>query len=277
MENIIEGLKKTISYWTKIVFPIIFKNAIGGSGMKIAFWSLVSSLGIMAFSVILFLFNFFSTGTVDLTIEQAKYNSIAFCFFGLVAVFMFFVLATYVPAKLHDDQQKELIELKDAYEHWKQEYQELSASSKEKIKNLDRLTRGELIELRAVPEERWWGIEIYNGEIGNPFDCSLYITEISDKEPMNPYELTRNTIHVIAEGKYTVDVIRWNGGNNSPFIHVTGSPHIPFENSGEYIIKTRLEGRFHSSLLNTVDKSNSWKLIYKKEEAFLELRKVGND
>ncbi len=124
----------------------------------------------------------------------------------------------------------------------------------------DRLARGELIELRENNTQDSARIEIYNGEDGNPFNCNLYVMNISGRSKMNQVELntdSHSNIHVIPKKSYIVKVVHRFG---KELILNGRILDVKFVESGEYFITTHLEGSFlsHSFM---VEKTSRWKLI----------------
>lgn len=138
-----------------------------------------------------------------------------------------------------------------------------------------RQARGELITLSEDNRPEEARIKIHNGETGNPFDCMLYITELSGQPKMNPVALDTDMaamthIHVIPDNNYFVTLIgRTSQGD---FCVYGGNHDIVFKKSGEYKITTRIEGRFQY-LSSPVVKPDKWKLTLNTEKNSLVLEK----
>lgn len=167
-----------------------------------------------------------------------------------------------VAAQRDAELQKDIKEQKDLVEYYKQ---------------LERLGRAELIELRETREDDWVGVEIINGEKDNPFNGTLYIKAVSNHSIKNPIEVMgerSGNLHVLPnKGMVTTKIAYLQEKENTLYLRTAGSA-IKFTESGEYYITTTLEGSFFHGSYGTAYKENKWKIIFKKEKKIIDFRKV---
>jgi hypothetical protein len=89
----------------------VLKKSIGDSGMKLAFWVFIVSALAVTVSVVFFLFNIFSTGLVDFTIEQFKSYGFALGISFIVAFISFWGLVLTVPPEINRGKENEINKL----------------------------------------------------------------------------------------------------------------------------------------------------------------------
>ena len=134
----------------------------------------------------------------------------------------------------------------------------------EYLKQLERLGRAELIKLDKAKDKEWLGVEIVNGEKDNPFNGVLYIKSASNYKVRSPIKVEDRfggSIHVLPNNnKETVKIAHFQENQGIVVVPSFGSD-IKYDETGEYIIETTLEGRFLSGTYDTAYKDNKWKII----------------
>ena len=142
------------------------------------------------------------------------------------------------------------------------------------LKGRERLARVELIELRATKRGTDACIEIYNGEEGNPISCKLFVTEISGRGKINAMALGNpNGLYILPKTTYTIALVEWYEIGKTASLNVQGASDRSMIYAGEYIIKTHFEGSFYYPP-EVVEKTDTWKLVFIREEKYLELQKL---
>lgn len=171
----------------------------------------------------------------------------------------------WVAERVGNEKDSEIKEQKDLVEY---------------LRKHERLGRGDLIEIRKVEEEKWAGIEIYNGEKGNPFNGRVLVVDVTGKTIRNAIEVinsdTQDTsFHAPSEQKATMRLISWFGDNTLPSLASRVSHQIQFPN-GEYTITTLMAGSFWSPM-TSVEIKNQWKFVVNKEAKIFELEKINEE
>lgn len=142
------------------------------------------------------------------------------------------------------------------------------------LKQLERLGRAELIKLDKVNDKEWLGIEIINSEKDNPFNGTLYIKSASNhnvRSPIRVEDRFGGNIHILPNNnKETVKIAHFQEKQGVVVVPSYGSD-IKYDETGEYIIETTLEGRFSSGTYDTAYKDNKWKIIFNKEKGQVDL------
>jgi hypothetical protein len=174
-----------------------------------------------------------------------------------------------VAAERDEERQKDL----EAKQREVKEQKDLVESFRQR----ERMGRAELIELKETREDVWVGIEIINREKDNPFNASLYIKEVTNHSIKNLIEVmgeTRGTLHILPNnGMVTTKIAFLHTSENAVYVYPTNSG-IKFTESGEYYVSTTLEGGFYHGSYETAYKENKWKIIFSRENRFLDMRKV---
>ena len=136
------------------------------------------------------------------------------------------------------------------------------------LKDLERKANGDLIEINKVQDANWAGVEIFNGEKGNPFHGRLLVIEVTGHIIRNPIEVINSdtrqpTFETQSGQRSTMQLVRW--GSSVPSLASFASRNINFVEQGEYTIRTVMSGHFNSSFSTTVEIRNNWKFIVNKD------------
>lgn len=234
----------------------------------IAFGFLLASLVMAAYFGVL---NF-----IDQEAYSFIFNNVFGLFLGAVALFL--IIRYGIPLKARFDmwkiaakrdleQEREIKEQKDFVEY---------------LKARERQSNGDLIKISKVKEKDWIGVEIYNGEKGNPFRGRLLVIDVTGHAVRNRIEvINSDTQHTDFEApsgqRATMRLISWFGSNPVPSITSRVSNQIQFSESREYKISTIMLGNFWSDSLTTVEIRNDWKFIFDNDNNTFEFEKISEE
>lgn len=170
--------------------------------------------------------------------------------------FIAIIITPWSASKVAENKDKEIKEQKEIVEY---------------LKSRDRKANGDLIELRETKGKTWAGIEIHNGEKGDPFSGNIQVLQVTGHSITNALELlnadTRSPGFTSpAEWFSTVKVLSWyNQPQSFPSIFANTSNRVVFNKTGDYFITTQMTGTFQSSFSTAVVIRATWQFSFNAE------------